>query len=83
MIKIWVIVAIALQPANTHDCQAERLLSKIQNKYSEIRANDGQCAEINFYHHNLCSLLLSTVFNQRLVTNKYKNTGKNSEKERE
>ena len=49
-------------------CQAERLIEQIQEEYDEIRDSmdsEGECAKMNFQHHNLCSLLLAKTFTQR------------------
>ena len=63
LLSIAIIISSAA--AFKKQCQAERLLEKIQSKYEKIREDGGQCAEINFQHHNLCSILLAKTFTQR------------------
>ena len=63
--KLLTICAAISNVAPKKECQAERLLEKIQDKYDELRSDGATCSEINYQQHNLCSLLLATAFQQR------------------
>ena len=70
---MWILAIASLVALTTNtnakrnECQAEKLLGKIKDKYDKGRDTGLPCARINYQHHNLCSLLLATTFTQRLI----------------
>lgn len=62
---MWILFVNFIVASAKKECQAERLLERIQTKYDESRDGGATCSQINYQQHNLCSLLLATTFTQR------------------